>query len=468
MQIPRTILFISVAWLALSCEDVTDQDSSSEYFMDQLQAIGELELLQNEEMHAILGQLVVTDLEHMDTPSDSLGHDTYLSGIDIIPYYFTRDASHTFVIDSAGKFSMKLVNPTTNQVLVDLAPGDTAFKVDIPEGFYEMQLHSHLQFGQDTLENQPVFIVPYITETDTGENLAKTTGNIFDYLMVLFFKNCRNCNLSFFNFSGWNLQGVDFSYSDLNRTNFESANLSYSDLSWGSLGYANCNNTDLSNARLMGTYITGTDLSTANLEGAFLYDLDLSNTNFSGKKLRNTTFWLSDLTNCDFRYADLTGANLRQTNLVDADLSYINGDNTNFYNATLIRTKLLQSSLKSARFAGAEMSDAQFTGANLAYGRFQNANLNNSDLSNTNLSHSMFYEADLTYANLRNANLDSSDIRYTDFSWSNLVLTSFDFTFLIEDIFHYANACSANFCGAIISDSDFTNMVTDSTTQCPP
>lgn len=464
----RYIVFTSVILLVLSCGDVDYQDSSSEDILEQLQAIGELELLQNEEMHAILGQLVVTDLENMDTPPDSLGHDTYLSGIDIIPYYFTRDASHTFVIDSAGKFSMKLVNPTTNQVLVDLAPGDTAVKLDIPEGFYELQLHSHLQFGQDTLESQPVFIVPYVTEADTGESLAKTTGNIFDYLWVVFFRHCRNCNLSFFNFSSWNLKGVDFSYSDLNRANFESANLSYSDLSWGSLESANCENTDLSNARLMGTYITGTDLSTANLEGTFFYDADLSNTNFSGKNLRNTTFWLSDLTNCDFRYADLTGANLRQTILIDADLSYANGDNTDFYDATMIRTKFLQSSLKSARFASAEMSDAQFTGANLAYGRFQNANLNKSDLSNTNLSHSMFHEADLTYANLRNANLDSSDIRYTDFSWSNLVLTSFDFTFLIEDIFHYANACSANFCGAIISNSDFTNMVTDSTTQCPP
>ncbi len=53
-----------------------------------MQAIGELELIRNEQMHALLDQLVVTNLEHQNTPAGSLEDDSCLSGIDVIPSHY--------------------------------------------------------------------------------------------------------------------------------------------------------------------------------------------------------------------------------------------------------------------------------------------------------------------------------------------------------------------------------------------
>lgn len=230
MKSPRRLYFlIFIIIFVLSCNDQASTPNNDS-FIDQLQAIGELELIQNEEMHALLGQLVVTDLEHLNTPSDSLENDSYFSGIDIIPFYFHHSATHTFSLDTSAYFSLKLINPTTDQVLVDLTPENNEVQLDIDEGFYELHLSSHLHYGSDTLTSQPIFIIPEIEEIEVSRKGAKILENVFQYMWLFISRWCEGCDLRGSDLSGWYLAGVKLSAANLSYAHLYGTNLSWADL----------------------------------------------------------------------------------------------------------------------------------------------------------------------------------------------------------------------------------------------
>ena len=151
--------------------------------------------------------------------------------------------------------------------------------------------------------------------------------------------------------------GPNFSGADLQRMNFAGVILSGADFEGADLTGANLKGAKLIGANFKGATLADADLTTADLTGAHFEDTTLSahfdkerttyskpqyhgadlagatlneaTLNFAGSRLRNVNFGPANLEGADFEGADLTGANLkgaklrgvnlRNTNIRDAD-----------------------------------------------------------------------------------------------------------------------------------------------------
>ncbi len=108
---------------------------------------------------------------------------------------------------------------------------------------------------------------------------------------------------------------LDFSGADLNGVNFCDANLEKAELSGANLHGAN-----LSGANLNGANLCGANLNGANLNGANLCGANLRYANLNGADLRYANLNDADLRYANLRYADLNCTFLSGANLSDADL----------------------------------------------------------------------------------------------------------------------------------------------------
>ncbi len=318
---------LTIAFL-VSCNTDLPLENEDDSFYDQLQAIGELELIQNEQMHAILGQLVVTNLEHLNTPMDSLEDDSYLSGIDVIPYYFPRAATHIFTLDTSGYFSLKLVNPTTDQVLVELTPENNEVQLEIDKGFYELHLTSQLQFQNDSLASQPVFINSRYDEDVINRDGIQTSGDPDDYNWLVSTNYCFGCDLSYFDFSGWNLTGVTIMYSNLAHANLSNADLTGANIEFTIFEFADLSNANFSIAIMGYNFFGFANLANANFLATYLYLADMT-----GVYAPDASFIGSSLRHAELNSANLNGSIFGGANLYLADFSYSDLTNADFSNA---------------------------------------------------------------------------------------------------------------------------------------
>ena len=165
-----------------------------------------------------------------------------------------------------------------------------------------------------------------MADLDMDGNL---TSSEFDYIKnyphfeceLVPYGHCPGANLSYQDFSGMDLEGINLSYANLGRSDLSAANLNYADLTGAILNYADLNGAILENA----------DLKYAALYGANLTDANLTGANLTGTLLERATFQYANLTNADLAYtsawstglsgADLTGADLTDAYLLDADLT---------------------------------------------------------------------------------------------------------------------------------------------------
>ncbi len=98
---------------------------------------------------------------------------------------------------------------------------------------------------------------------------------------------CRECNLSDADLSGWALSKADLSDAQLSGANLAHTDLSGANLSRADLSYAYPSAADLSNA----------NLSDANLIGAYLFETNLSGANLSGANF-SYAIWIDGRTIC--------------------------------------------------------------------------------------------------------------------------------------------------------------------------
>lgn len=220
--------------------------------------------------------------------------------------------------------------------------------------------------------------------------------------LLLNVTTARQLDLTHYNLSNKNIQGINLSNALLTKANLSKANLSTTilskaNLSGADLSEANLTKTNLSGANLSGAILseanlTGTNLSGANLSGANLAGATLTGTNLSRANLYKAILSKAqvvggaDLSGAYLFQADLSGANLRRVNMSGAYLYETNLSRTNLYAANLSKANLHSANLYGSNLHWANLSKAQLVGrADLSKAYMFGANLSGADLSGARL-----------------------------------------------------------------------------------
>ena len=132
------------------------------------------------------------------------------------------------------------------------------------------------------------------------------------------------------NWSGLNLNRVDFRGAYLGEVQFEKSELYYANLQYADLCFANLQNATLSMAKLQNA-----DLSEVELQNAHLREANLQNATLWFVKLQNAELLRAELQN-----ANLSIANLQNANLWEANLQHTNLSGAELQNADLRRCDL--------------------------------------------------------------------------------------------------------------------------------
>jgi len=271
-----------------------------------------------------------------------------------------------------------------------------------------------------------------------------------------------NLDLSYWDFSGANLNHSRLYYSTFRNANFTGASLAGANFERSFLGGANFTDADLSSASLNMAYLENTNFTRAKLfsvsricqdywacwnenynrfgfQSTILTGVKTVNLNiyssWTGNSIAMPADWTfrngmffgptADLSDRSLRQVDLSNLNLSSANLSGVDLSSANLSGTDLSNAVLtgvrsravLGTPTLPSGWVSANGtligAGVSATNLNLSGLNL-----EGMNLAGIDLSNSNLSGANLRNVDFSGANLRNANLSGADI-----SGANLNLT---------------------------------------------
>jgi uncharacterized protein YjbI with pentapeptide repeats len=166
-------------------------------------------------------------------------------------------------------------------------------------------------------------------------------------------KQCVDCDLSYLDFRGLNLAGVNFYQANLNGTNFTGSNLQNANLRRTKLKRAQFKSANLQDANLAETIGAGAIFDQANLENANLRQARFPHANFERANLQGSDLDRSDLEAANFYQADLHHAHLNQTSLFRAD----------FRQARMTRTQMNGANLQCASLGGAAALRVQIEGA---------------------------------------------------------------------------------------------------------
>ena len=228
-------------------------------------------LMADPESHTVL-----TFLEHPD--STDLGSDTGTSGVDIIPYRYTKTLNHTFCWeddDIEASHYMSITDHDGNNLLT-LAPNRKCQSVIIQSGDYLLHIFHD---GKDERAH-PVFIIP------GGDDLSP--------------RNARHGELSVRYFHDLPRRLLGLFARDAVADVVQNAKTL--------LTNRKCVGCDLSGADLSSLSLPGADLAGANLSGANLSHSDFSVSNFTSANLQNADMSYSNFAGAVFDKAQLDGA----------------------------------------------------------------------------------------------------------------------------------------------------------------
>jgi uncharacterized protein YjbI with pentapeptide repeats len=317
---------------------------------------------------------------------------------------------------------------------------------------------------------------------------------------------CQGCNLS-----GVNLSDLDLTGGNFQSSTFLGANLSGTVLQAARLDNANLGGADtmLTGTNFVSAFLECTSFGGADLSEAVVLDEGIKpivKTDFSCRvDLTGARFRLDTFPLADWRYFDLTGARIDaiqgaavSTAASPLDLSGAVLDQANFGSVILdhanlgcaatakgpVCTRLVETNLTSASLQKANLANALLQGAGLKFANLDGANLCAAKL---NQSPTSGVSANLQGAFLRNVNLAQGDLtgavlQHADF-YSTTTKTSCnpsaacDFVgqcasavnaqmafanlekaYLAGVDFAGAGAQAANFAGAVLTGSHFTNV----------
>jgi uncharacterized protein YjbI with pentapeptide repeats len=169
-----------------------------------------------------------------------------------------------------------------------------------------------------------------------------------------------------------------------------------------------------------------------------LNDIELLNANLSSCNVNGIIF-----DNCNF-----SGSSFKKSELKNVVFNNCIIENTNFSGSILSNTEFSNCSMSNARFKYARMDNCKFDEQNrLNSILFENANLSNISV----MANTKFKRCDFLYANLSSANLRNCTFLECNFRESNL-----KDIFAIGSSFIKGSFIRADFCGAKMNQSDFT------------
>ena len=222
-------------------------------------------------------------------------------------------------------------------------------------------------------------------------------GPIFLININLSAINFVKLNVDEADFSGSNLTGATFNFSNLHCTRLESVNLT--DVTFNRSTFTSAR---IKNASAVGIKFINTDLSDTNFD-----DSDLISASFSGCKLSETNFRSSRL-----MHADFSSEKLVHTSFMNCGLHKIK-----FCRAEIHNVDFYQSIMREANFQEAILGDN--TWKNLD---FTGANFCDADMRKVVLDGSNLYKANLTGTGLSRQNMQGGVWRENDISDLELVL----------------------------------------------
>ncbi|MFH0736662.1 MAG: pentapeptide repeat-containing protein [bacterium] len=236
----------------ISCTTSTENEEKKVYH-----AYGENQFVENTNLNAELGGVIVTRLEDLGAPTSDLYKDTGGSGVDVIPITVGKSGTYTFTRDSSLNCSLRIWNYSTSQYIEILTAEETSKSILLNQGSFLLQFRSTVNYIDSAKGFQNVFLYP-----PTGKD------NIFNLQLSQY--ECKNSNLASIDLTNYDLQKVDLSGSDLSEATlrnidlkdgiFVGTNFHASVLYAGRLTYANFQNVDFSNADMQYCYLSFSDV----------------------------------------------------------------------------------------------------------------------------------------------------------------------------------------------------------------
>ena len=238
-------------------------------------------------MYALPGEVIVIHLEHKNTPPDSLkaGTDTDGIGVDIVPFKLKDTANISFRLDTTI-YTIEMYDKETG-VKVLLLNKDIRQRIRrYDPGDYLIHITSLLNYGDDTLNYQLIFIQPDVSSTKLTKQ--GQDDEIFWFIQSRL-RVCKECNMRYGEFYGYDFSLADFSDADFYKANLRSTVMPLANFSGADLTYADLSNTSIPKSDFFNTLLEYALLNNANIKGSY------------------------------FQYADFTNASLRNAMAIGAD-----------------------------------------------------------------------------------------------------------------------------------------------------
>jgi hypothetical protein len=235
-------------------------------------------------LYSLPGEVIVIHLEHLNTPPDSIkpGTDTDGIGVDIVSFKITDTVNISFKIDTID-YIIEMYNKKSGQKVL-LLNEDIRHRIRrYDPGDYLIHITSLLNYNDDTLNYQLIFIQPDIS------SMKSTNDNEVFWFIQSRVRECEECMLRYFDFSGFDLSHVNLKNSDLLQSKF--------------IG-----------ATMPATNLSGADLTQANFTNAYLHSSNLFNAMMQSAMLDH-----ANIVKTDLQWVDFTNASLMFSNAVGAN-----------------------------------------------------------------------------------------------------------------------------------------------------
>jgi uncharacterized protein YjbI with pentapeptide repeats len=444
IQSVRILLFLTSIFAAhnfYGCSDsITNSNTTA---ADKYKARSENEFNTSAGVKAIPGAVIYDDLEHLNTPADSVNGDTGNIGEDVIPYSYPDSAVHRIKLSADAGFKARLVSDAGAVIWQLNNPGDTA-RVLIPSGNYKLYLTSLRTFGLAAGISQPVFIQPDLDAIASGGVLPQAGYDKKDLNTLLTTNKCINCNLKELQLQDKNLSGADISGATLYGAFLQNVNLSNAVLV----------NTELSRGGGRDINFTG-----ATFTSTFMYYTGYERADFTGAKFQHLLWDHTALSGCNLKNVTIDSGAAYNASLDGADMSYSTIKNASWRNVSADGTKFIKS---------------VFNNIYCYEGFFANSVIDSSMFINgCNFTETVFRDGKARYTSFTDFRGDATIWDNNDMSWSKVSNGFFAGGSLRASIlrnvnFNNVNVMAVNMCHQDRTGGVFTNIQYNSDTDCWP
>ncbi len=271
-------------------------------------AFSERTFIQDTNMYALPGEVIVIHLEHQNTPPDSIpaGTDTDGIGVDIVPFKLRDTVNISFRLDTTI-YTIEMYDKETGQKVLLLNEDIRQRVRRYSPGDYLIHITSLLNYDDDTLNFQLIFIQP---DVSSAKSTSLGQDNEIFWFIQSRLRVCKECTMRYGEFSGFDFSLAQFTDADFYKANLKSTILPLADLSGADLSGADLSNADIPYSDFYNSILENTVLNNANLDGAFLQYAD-----FTNASLRNASAIGADFCNTIRKGWDIIGMEIDSTTL---------------------------------------------------------------------------------------------------------------------------------------------------------